>query len=56
MDKSKLIGHITLAQRESKLAPAPMTLTGQPGKRVVINAAKRVIAVHGEVIRALAKR
>ena len=36
--------------------PAPMDLSGKEGSRVVLAAAKRVMATHDKVIKALAKR
>jgi len=42
-------------QRE-KVCPVPMDLSGKDGRRVVMSAAKRVIATHADVIKALAKR
>lgn len=42
-------------QRE-KVRPVPMDLSGKEGRRVVMSAAKRVMATHADVIKALAKR
>lgn len=56
VDKSKINEVIVIAQHRSKTAPAPMSLSGPAGKRVVVNAAKRVMKTHSEVIKALAKR
>lgn len=56
MDKSKIGEVVRLSKRPGKLAPAPMSLSGAAGKRVVVSAAKRVIKTHSEVIKALAKR
>jgi hypothetical protein len=36
--------------------PVDMKLTGKEGSRVVLSAARRVMATHAEVIKALAKR
>lgn len=56
MDKSKFAGVLKIEERRKKIAPASMSLTGSPGKRVVVSTAKRVIKTHSEVIKALAKR
>lgn len=56
MDKEKIAKVIPLATRSGKLSPAAMVLRGAVGKRVVVNAAKRVINTHSDVIKALAKR
>lgn len=45
-----------IARRNGKVQPAPMNLSGQAGKRIVVSAAKRVITTHSEVIAALADR
>ena len=42
--------------RSGPIKPVAMDLDGSEGSRVVLGAAKRVIAVHGKVIKALAKR
>lgn len=47
-------GEIT--NRAGKTVPAPMSLSGPAGKRVVLATAKRVISTHSEVIKALANR
>jgi len=56
MDKSKITNMVRLEKRPGKLTPAPMSLSGAGGKRVVVSAAKRVIKTHSDVIKALAKR
>ncbi|UWE18038.1 hypothetical protein [Herbaspirillum huttiense] len=56
IDKSKIGEVIVIAQHRRKTAPAPMSLSGPAGKRVVVSAAKRVMKTHSEVIKALAKR
>lgn len=56
MDKSKISSRVQLRERPGKLTPAPMSLSGPAGQRVVVSAAKRVIKTHSEVIKALAKR
>jgi hypothetical protein len=35
---------------------APMDLSGEAGRRIIMAAAKRVMATHADVIKALAKR
>jgi len=47
---------VELKVRPTPVRPVEMKLTGEEGSRVVINAAKRVIAMHEKVIKALAKR
>lgn len=56
MDKSKFAGVLNIQERRTKIAPASMSLSGAPGKRVAVSTAKRVIKTHSEVIKALAKR
>ncbi|WP_343743100.1 hypothetical protein [Herbaspirillum huttiense] len=56
IDKSKIGEVIVIAQHRRKTAPAPMSLSGPAGKRVVVSTAKRVMKTHSEVIKALAKR
>jgi hypothetical protein len=51
----KLYG-ITIKERSEPQRPVEMKLTGSAGLRVVLSAAKRVIATHEQVIKALAKR
>jgi hypothetical protein len=36
--------------------PIPLDLTSEAGRRLVLEAAKRVIATHADVLRALARR
>ena len=47
---------VTLKAKTEKQRPVPMTLVGPEGSRVVLSAAKRVIATHAKVIKALAQR
>lgn len=47
---------VTLKSRPDKQRPVSMQLQGKDGSRVVLNAAKRVIATHAKVIKALADR
>ncbi len=47
---------IDVKKRTGSLRPVEMKLTGSEGSRVVLSAAKRVIATHDKVIKALAKR
>jgi len=47
---------VTLKSRPDKQRPVTMQLQGKAGSRVVLNAAKRVIATHEKVIKALADR
>lgn len=56
MDKIKIEAAVRLSKRKGKVAPASMSLSGPEGKRIVVNAAKRIIKTHGDVIKALAKR
>lgn len=56
MEKLKIEAAVRLSKRQGKVAPASMSLSGPEGKRVVVNAAKRIIETHGDVIKALAKR
>lgn len=39
-----------------KVRPVQMNLSGTEGRRVVMSTAKRVMATHADVIKALAKR
>lgn len=56
-DKSKISKVPPRVTRTAgKTAPTSMDLSGPDGKRLVVNAAKRVIKTHGKVIKALAKR
>lgn len=56
MDKTKFAVSLATVKRQGKLAPAPMSLSGDSGKRIVVSTAKRVIKEHHAVIKALAKR
>lgn len=56
MDKAKFTGSLANVKRQGKLVPAPMSLSGASGKRIVVSTAKRVIKEHSAVIKALAKR
>ncbi|MGA3252444.1 MAG: hypothetical protein ABSD12_30540 [Paraburkholderia sp.] len=47
---------IAIKERSTPVSPVEMKLTGSEGTKAVINAAKRVIATHEKVIKALAKR
>lgn len=47
---------VELKQKREKVRPAPMDLSGKDGQRVVMAAARRVMATHADVIKALAKR
>lgn len=47
---------VAIKKRSTPQRPVEMKLTGTEGSRVVISAAKRVIATHDKVIKALAKR
>jgi hypothetical protein len=47
---------IALKERAGPVRPVKMRLTGSEGTRVVLSAAKRVIATHEKVIKALATR
>nr|WP_315428150.1 hypothetical protein [uncultured Albidiferax sp.] len=51
----KTYGLVLKEQREP-VRPVPMDQSGKKGSRVVMAAAKRVMATHAEVIKALAKR
>lgn len=47
---------ITLKPNRVKQRPVPMDLSGPEGKRVVLASARRVIATHAKVLKALANR
>jgi hypothetical protein len=47
---------VTIKVRTSPQRPVEMQLKGSEGSRVVMSAAKRVIATHEKVIKALANR
>jgi hypothetical protein len=47
---------VVLKPRQEKLRPVEMSLASPEGSRVVMSAAKRVIATHEKVIKALANR
>jgi hypothetical protein len=47
---------IAIKPRSEPQRPVEMKLTGSEGSRVVLSAAKRVIATHEKVLKALAKR
>lgn len=47
---------IELKPRAGPVRPASMDLSGEPGRRIVMAAAKRVMKTHADVIKALAKR
>jgi hypothetical protein len=47
---------IAIKERAGPVLPVEMRLTGSEGTCVVLSAAKRVIATHEKVIKALAKR
>lgn len=47
---------IELKPRAGPVRPAPMDLSEEPGRRIVMAAAKRVMKTHALVIKALAKR
>lgn len=47
---------IAIKERAGPVRPVEMNLTGSEGTKAVIDSAKRVIATHEKVIKALAKR
>jgi hypothetical protein len=47
---------IVIRARTEPVHPIQMDLAGSKGRRIVLDAAKRVIATHTAVIKALAKR
>ena len=47
---------VVVKPRRAKQKPVPMDLSGEQGTRVVMNSAKRVMATHAKVIKALARR
>ena len=47
---------IAIKPERQKVRPAPMDLSGPEGKRIVLAAAKRVIATHAKVLKNLANR
>lgn len=47
---------IELKARTGPVRTTPMDLSGEPGRRIVMAAAKRVMAAHTATLKALAKR
>lgn len=47
---------VELKEKREKVRPVPMDLSGKDGQRVVMAAVKRVMTIHADVIKALAKR
>jgi hypothetical protein len=47
---------IAIKKRTTPQRPVEMNLTGSEGSRVILSAAKRMLATHEQVIKALAKR
>ena len=47
---------LVLKQKREPVRPVKMDLSGKEGSRVVMAAAKRVMATHAKVIKALASR
>ncbi len=53
---AKKIHGITIRTRTEPVRPVKMDLSGPEGTRVVLAAARRVMATHAKVLKALAKR
>ena len=47
---------VAIKTRKAKQRPVPMDLSGEQGTRLVLTTAKRVMATHAKVIKALANR
>lgn len=47
---------VVIKARTAKQRPVPMDLSGEQGTRLVLTTAKRVMATHAKVIKALAHR